>query len=42
MITQDELEMFLDSLIAPTIDTSCGCGSDACPIDFGDRSDVNK
>ena len=42
MITQDELEMFLDSLIAPTPDAASGCGLDACPIDFGDRSDVNK
>jgi hypothetical protein len=33
MITQDELEMFIDGLIQPH------CNEDSCPIDFGDRND---
>lgn len=42
MITQDELEMFLDSLITPTHDAVSGCGLDACPINFGDTGNDNK
>jgi len=33
MITQDELEMFIDDLIVPH------CDGDACPIDFGNKDD---
>ena len=32
MITADELEMFIDDLIAP-------CNGDSCPIDFREKND---
>lgn len=33
MITSEELEMFIDDLIDRQ------CGSDSCPIDFGEQND---
>ncbi len=35
MITQDELEMFVDGFIQPPVCVS----DDACPIDFGQKGD---
>lgn len=37
MITQDELEMFIDELITPVCNEKCN--DDSCPIDFGDNND---
>lgn len=42
MITQDELECFIDDLIEPLFvaETRVSkCSSDACPIDFGGSND---
>lgn len=36
MITQDELEMFIDGLITTPVSQ---CDSDSCPIDFGEGND---
>ena len=35
MITQDELEQFIDGLIEPVYVSECG--RDSCPIDFGEK-----
>lgn len=37
MITQDELEMFIDGIIEPVYITECN--GDSCPIDFGEGND---
>ena len=37
MITQDELEMFIDGLIEPVYVAEQHCTADACPIDFGGK-----
>ena len=42
MITQDELECFIDELIEPLYVAEArdsGCSSDACPINFGGSND---
>lgn len=41
MITQDELECFIDELIEPlyVAEARGGCSSDACPINFGGSND---
>jgi len=42
MITQDELEWFIDELIEPLYvaeDRVSGCAHDACPINFGGNDD---
>jgi len=40
MITQDELEMFVDECIEPIYVAESSCGADACPIDFGGNDDT--
>lgn len=35
MITQDELEQFIDGIIEPVYEPEQRCDGDACPIDFG-------
>ena len=40
MITQDELEIFVDECIEPIYIAESSCGADACPIDFGGNDDT--
>lgn len=40
MITQDELEMFVDECIEPIYVAEASCGGDACLIDFGGNDDA--
>lgn len=42
MITQDELEMFIDEFIQPIYVSESHCGSDSCPIDFKGSRDDNQ
>ena len=37
MITEEELEMFIDGLITPVCNKNCN--DDSCPIDFGGKDD---
>lgn len=39
MITNDELEMFIDGLIEPCYISEPHCTHDSCPIDFGGGDD---
>ena len=42
MITQDELECFIDELIEPLYVAEArgsGCSTDGCPINFGGSND---
>lgn len=41
MITQDELEMFIDGLITPVYVFESNCSDDVCPIDFGGKGNDN-
>jgi len=40
MITQDELEMFVDECIEPIYVAEASCDGDACQIDFGGNDDT--
>lgn len=40
MITQDELEMFVDECIEPIYMAEASCDGDACLIDFGGNDDA--
>ena len=41
-MSQEELEMFVNSIIEPVYDSAQGCTKDACPLNLVENQDDNQ